>query len=186
MGKIIYPNPVKLIFSIISAQESFFQGAKNKLTDLFGKIDMESGYQAFDFTDYYREEIGDHLKQLMVSFEKLILPDRLSQIKIESNQLEFALSKNDDQDKNVHGIKRKVNFDPGYLTLGKFILASTKNGPARIYLRQGIYAEITLRFSNKTFQPLRWTYMNYQTDTYIHYFNQVREKYKEDLRELRE
>ena len=185
MGKITYPHPVKLIFSIISTQEFLFQEAKNRLMNLFGKIDMESKYQSFDYTDYYQEELGEDLQQLLVSFEKLVIPDRLSQIKFESNQLEITLSKNDHQGKNVSGIKRKVNFDPGYLTLGKFILASTKNGPARIYLQRGIYAEITLQFFQKSFQPLRWTYLNYRTETYIHYFNQVREKYKEDLRAFR-
>ncbi len=184
MGQILYPRPVKLIFSIISAKEEFFVEAKSCLTDFFGKIDMESNYQPFDFTEYYKNEMGDNLKQKLFSFEKLILPDRLSQIKHNSNQMESELSIDGNQKNTDKEKRRKVNFDPGYLSLSKFILASTKNGPARIYLKQGIYAEITLRFVKKSFRPLEWTYRNYQTDSYISFFNKVREEYKKQFKKL--
>jgi len=74
MGKVYYPNPVKLIFSIITSNEYIFLESKRQLTNIFGKIDMESEYQKFDFTDYYKQEMGDYLKQQLISFERLILP----------------------------------------------------------------------------------------------------------------
>ena len=76
MGKILLPNPVKLIFSIISADNDLFYEAKNLLIDYFGKIDMESDFQPFDYTSYYRDEMGDGLKQKLGFLEKLILPAR--------------------------------------------------------------------------------------------------------------
>lgn len=182
MGKILLPNPVKLIFSIISADNDLFYEAKNLLIDYFGKIDMESDFQPFDYTSYYRDEMGDGLKQKLVSFEKLILPGRLSSIKINSNKWELIFGTRNDCLDEVIEKKRKVNLDPGYVTLNKFILASTKDGPARIYLKQGIYAEITLRFMNSTYHPLEWTYQNYQTELYISFLNRVREQYKKEIR----
>ncbi len=181
MGRITYPGPVKLIFSMISAHDELFLEAKSLLTHLFGKIDMESGYQEFGYTTYYEEEMGAGLKQKLVSFAQLIIPERLGQIKHESNCLELELSRERNQNIPVQDIRRKINFDPGYLTLSKFILASTKNGPARIYLKKGIYAEITLRFMNKSFRPLEWTYRNYQTDGMISYLNLVREEYRKQI-----
>ncbi len=182
MGKIIYPNPVKLIFSIISAEEKMFLTAQKFLVSIFGNIDQESDFQLFDFTSYYREEMGEGLKQKLVSFEKLILPNRLIQIKVDSNQWEFLLSLDNHSLKSFVKKKRKINFDPGYLTLDKFILASTKNGPARIYLDKGIYAEVTLRFISGSYRPLEWTYQNYQTELYISFLNKVREKYKKQIK----
>ena len=183
MGKILPPNPVKLIFSIISAEDDLFYEAKDLLISYFGNIDMESDFQPFDYTSYYRDEMGDRLKQKLISFQKLILPDRLSNIKIKSNEWELILSnaRNDCIDKVLEK-KRRVNLDPGYITLNKFILASTKNGPARIYLKQGIYAEITLRFMNSTYNPLEWTYQNYKTELYISFLNSAREQYKREIR----
>ena len=182
MGKILQPNPVKLIFSIISADNDLFYGAKDLLSSYFGNIDMESDFQPFDYTSYYRDEMGDRLKQKLISFQKLILPGRLSNIKIKSNEWELIFSTKNDCFDEVLEKKRRVNLDPGYITLSKLILASTKDGPARIYLKQGIYAEITLRFMNSTFSPLEWTYQNYKTELYISFLNKVREQYKKELR----
>lgn len=182
MGKIVYPDPVKLIFSIISAEDKLFFEAKDLLINHFGEMDLESDFQPFDYTSYYREEMGGGLKQKLISFEKLISPDELKQIKSESNKWEFLWSKNINNSDSLSLNKRKVNFDPGYLNLHKFILASTKNGPARIYLNDGIYAEITLLFISKSFRPLEWTYQNYRSDLYIAFLNQVREKYKKQIK----
>lgn len=182
MGKIFSPNPVKLIFSIISAENNLFYEAKDLLVSYFGNIDMESDFQLFDYTSYYRDEMGDRLKQKMISFEKLILPDQLSNIKINSNKWELIFGTRSDCLDEVIENKRKVNLDPGYVTLNKFILASTKDGPARIYLKQGIYAEITLRFMNSSYHPLEWTYQNYKTELYLSFLNKVRERYKKEIR----
>jgi hypothetical protein len=181
MGKIIYPNPVKLIFSIISGEDKLFLKAKGLLITFFGIIDIESDFQPFDYTSYYRDEMGEGLKQKLVSFEKLIFPDQLSQIKCSSNKWEFLFNSYRTHSYTSGEKKRKVNFDPGYLTLNKFILASTKDGPARIYLKRGIFAEITLRFINKTYCPLEWTYQNYKTESYISFLNKVREQYKKQI-----
>ena len=182
MGKIIPPNPVKLIFSIISADNNLLCEAKDLLISYFGNIDMESNFQPFDYTNYYRDEMGDGLKQILISFEKLIIPDQLSQIKSNSNKWEFVIGNKDNNFDKEIGKNRKVNLDPGYITLSKFILASTKDGPARIYLRNGIYAEITLRFVNATYRSLEWTYQNYKTELYISFLNKVREQYKKDIK----
>lgn len=185
MGRIICPDPVKLIFSIISAEDILFSEAKDLLINHFGEMDLESDFQPFDYTRYYQKEMGDGLKQKLLSFETLISPIQLSQIKSESNKWEFLCSKITNNPDTLSIDKRKINFDPGYLTLHKFILASTKDGPARIYLDDGIYAEITLMFICKSFRPLEWTYQNYQSNLYITFLNRVRDKYKKQIKEYR-
>ena len=186
MGKIIKPKPVKLIMSIISSIEGLFSEAKVVLSDYFGPIDMESPYQWFDFTDYYLEEMGPNLKQKLISFNQLIPPNTITNIKAQSNQLEIDFSRSQKPPNSMKNnlVSRPINFDPGYLTLNKFILASTKNGPARIYIDQGIYAEITLQFFKQSFQGHQWTYQNYQTTCFIDFLNSVRKKYKEQLKGL--
>lgn len=181
MGQISYPMPSKLIFSIISNKDSIFLKSKDFLEKVFGEIDLESDYQPFDFTDYYKNEMGVSLKQKIFSFEKLIPPNRLSKIKNISNKIELQISQESKKD-NVVLINRKVNLDPGYVTLSKFILASTKDGSARIYMERGIFAEITLTFTRKSFKPLEWTYQNYQTELFINFLNSVREKYKNQIK----
>lgn len=182
MGKIIFSKPVKLIISIFTSYNFLFDYYKNLLVQEYGPIDIESETQIFDFTEYYSKEFGKDLIQKLYSFENLIKPERLSQIKIKTNDIEHIHPDNTKLNNQNYLNARKVNIDPGYITLDKFILASTKNGPSRIYLNDGIYAEITLRFINKSFVPLEFTYPNYKTDYYINFLNNIRQIYKLQLR----
>ena len=54
-----------------------------------------------------------------------------------------------------HAEPRPLNLDPGYLTLGKLVLASTKDFAHRIYLGRGIYAEMTLFYRHHRWQAPR-------------------------------
>jgi hypothetical protein len=76
---------------------------------------------------------------------------------------------------------RTVNIDPGLLSLSSLILASTKNYAHRIYLGQGIYAEITLIYKNHRFNALDWTYPDYQEDSALEFFQRARAILQEQL-----
>lgn len=182
MGKIFLPKPAKLIISLFTSDKSLFNLYKEELVKRFGEIDIENNAQPFNFTDYYEKEFGENLIQKLFSFSALIRQDGLAEIKIITNSIENNF-KNGNIKNDITHHKRKINIDPGYITLNKYILASTKDGPSRIYLNQGIYAEITLRFINKSFVPCEYTYPNYKTNKYINFLNSVRQKYKFQLRE---
>ncbi len=167
---------------MFTSDKCLFSICKEELVKRFGEVDIESSAQPFNFTDYYEKEFGKNIIQKLFSFSALIRQDRLAEIKVITNSLENNLE-NENSENNMACHKRKINLDPGYITLNKYILASTKDGPSRIYLNQGIYAEITLRFINKSFVPCEFTYLNYKTNEYINYLNSVRQKYKLQLRE---
>ena len=59
-----------------------------------------------------------------------------------------------------------MNLDPGYLAAGKLVLATTKNQQHRIYLGQGIFAEVALRYRAGAWQPWEWTYRDYRSPEY--------------------
>jgi hypothetical protein len=184
VGKTFLPKPAKLIISMFTSDKCLFNLYKEELIKKFGEVDIESNAQPFNFTDYYKEEIGENLIQKLFSFSTLVRQDELTEIKIITNRLENNIIITDKNiKKNITRHIRKINLDPGYITLNKYVLASTKNGPSRIYLNQGIYAEITLRFINKSFVTCEYTYPNYKTNEYINFLNSVRLKYKSQLRE---
>lgn len=176
------PKPAKLIISMFSSEKNLFDLYKEMLVKRFGEIDFESNFQPFNFTDYYQVEFGKNLKQKLFSFSDLVRQDELAEIKIFTNDLENNDSDKDIKENTIHH-KRKINLDPGYITLFKYIIASTKNGPSRIYLTQKIYAEIMLRFINKSFVPCEYTYPNYKTNEYVIFLNSVRQKYKIQLKD---
>ena len=72
---------------------------------------------------------------------------------------------------------RQINIDPGYLDLAKLVLATTKDYAHRVFLRKGIFAEITLSFRGDSFGANDWTYPDYRTQEYIDIFNQIRKLY---------
>jgi hypothetical protein len=168
MGSILRNRPVKLITSFIFNQQLLLDRAKVILKRHFGPIDFESQVFTFNYTDYYQKEMGGDLKRSIISFKKLILPETLSKIKLLTNKIEAKLS--------IKG-SRCVNIDPGYIDLAKLVLASTKDFSHRIYLGQGIYAEVTLSFKHKSFENNPWTYPDYRTPDYINIFNSIREIY---------
>ena len=120
--------------------------------------------------------MGSDIHRQFISFETLIDAGTLAPLKLFTNTVEqnFAI-------KTREGDARRVNLDIGYLCLAKLVLASTKDHAHRIYLRDGIYAEITLRFYRKTFQPWEWSYPDYRLPTYIAIFNHIREIYRKQL-----
>ncbi|MDH5186329.1 MAG: DUF4416 family protein, partial [candidate division WOR-3 bacterium] len=99
-------------------------------------------------------------------FDQPIALARLTEMKLWTMEIE-----NEFLDTNR---RRRINLDPGILTLAKLVLATTKNYYHRIYLGKGIFAEVTLIYRNKQFEPLAWTYPDYRTDTAIDFFQQVR------------
>ena len=166
------PIPIKLFIGFIYQDEEIYSKTKPILKKKFGLFDFESKPLAFNHTAYYNKEFGQNLKRRFLSFESLVNPAKLSIIKKVTNKIEMALS--------FRGNLR-INIDPGLLSLSKVVLATTKDYKHRIYLNNGIYAESTLYFQNKKFNPWEWTYPDYKTPAYIEIFNKIRQIYLRQL-----
>ncbi|MDE0318064.1 MAG: DUF4416 family protein [Candidatus Poribacteria bacterium] len=174
MGTLIEPLPVKAIIAVLIAELPILPKVYQQLTDQFGTIDYTSELLPFTSTTYYETEMGKGLQRQFISFEKLIDAGTLADRKLFTNQVEQAFIEKDTS-------RRRVNLDVGYVCMAKLVLASTKDHAHRIYLCDGIYAEITLRFYRKTFQPWEWTYPDYRSPAYIAIFNHIRTIYREQL-----
>jgi len=164
-------SQVKLVCGIIASQELYFRKAEEKLVELYGPVDKASPIFDFDFTDYYEEQMGKNLKRKFLSFANLISPERLSEIKLQTNRLEEEIRK------EFKAGQRIVNLDPGYLTPSALIMATAKDFAHRIPLREGIYAHLELLFSKKEVRVLSWTYPDYKTEGYQKFFMQIRQIY---------
>ena len=173
MGKTKEPQSAKLFMSLIVSEHDIFLKGLQDLCSIFGETDTISERFPFDFTEYYTREMGKPLFRHFITFERLIPIPTLPDIKRATNHLEekyAALNGN-----------RQINIDPGYICLEHVILATTKGYTHRPYLRDGIYADLTLIYRNKSFQSLEWTYPDYRQEVVITLFNQLRKKYLGDL-----
>jgi len=169
------PGPhgdVVLVVGMLTRFPELFERAEATLVERFGLVRRASPAMPFTFSDYYTPDMGPDLLRKFLAFERPIRPDRLADIKLFTNAVETAMAGPD------WPVKRPINLDPGYLELSKLVLASTKDHAHRIYLRDGIYAEITLSYHDGAFQPLPWTYPDYRTDEYRSFFEAARRDLK--------
>jgi hypothetical protein len=169
------PEDVKLICSLFSPQETLIDQVIGELEGSFGLLEWRSPRLYFDRTRYYEKEMGWPLYRHFVAFKKLIRPEAIVDMKLATNLIE--------QKHLVRG-NRQINIDPGYVSLERLVLATGKNYTHRIYLSKGIYADLTLVFHKGSFKPLDWTYRDYADPAVIGYFNEVREKYRAQIRGL--
>jgi len=169
MSAIEEPEPVKLICPTLAADVKLFKKVETILQNKYGPIDLTSETWDFDFTDYYEKEMGKGLQRRIYSFRKRIDPAELADVKVFTNYQELQITK---AYKDMPG--RAVNLDPGYVCNSKLVLASTKDFSHRIYLRAGIYAEITLQWKGEHFTPLQTTYPDYRSEKYRAFFALVR------------
>lgn len=163
----------KLIMGVLSTSPEQKEALRHLLVEEFGPIDYESQEFDFDFTDYYVPEMGSGIKRFFYSFVNLVNPDDLPDIKIRTNGLEEKFA--------IDG-SRKINLDPGLLSLSSLILATTKNNVHRIPLQKGIYGEVTLMYVNKEYQTLPWTYADYRTPAFHAIFKEMRTLLKKRIR----
>jgi len=162
-----------LLVGVLRGERAAAEAARELLEKDYGPCRFFGPAIPFVFTDYYRREMGEGLRRDFLLFDRLCNPSLLASIKIRSNEIEELLAK---------GGRRKVNLDPGFLSLGKLILASTKDNAQRIPLRDGIYGEVTLIYRQGSYRPLPWTFPDYQSPEYLDRLKEMRKIFKERLR----
>jgi hypothetical protein len=174
MGKVRTAPPVKPLAGILAPGEDWLARVRARLEAEWGKPAAVSEPALFSQTDYYTREMGPGLWRQFLVFSRLRPAEELPDWKRATNEWEAELSSN-------AGGGRRVNIDPGYLAPGKLVLASTKDHEQRIYLRDGIYAEITLRIRGGKFCPWDWTYPDYAQAS--GWFDQAYQKYLQEIKE---
>jgi len=197
MGLIKKSPPSVRFVAVFSAEDRFLRTALERLEAHWGKIAALG--QAFDFVEspYYLRTMlvpqpsesqpsgNQHdqppraLRKQMALFADPYDPAELAADKLQSNRWErdwteeLALSQDDS--------KRLINIDPGYLSMTKLVLASTKNREHRIYLRDGIYAEVTLAFRDQAWTSMPWTYADYQRPDVLEFLKLARRGFTSNL-----
>lgn len=170
MGEISNPDSVLLLFAVSSRHAAALERARERIAAAHGPLALAS--DAFDFTetDYYAATMGKDLKKQFVACHNLVDPGTLARIKLSTNRWETEYAAT-----SGHPEPRPLNLDPGYITPAKLVLASTKDHAHRLYLAEGIYAEVTLAYRGRAWQPQEWTYPDYRRADYQAFFTTCRE-----------
>jgi len=180
MGEVSQPDPVLLIVAAFSRHADALAWAHAQAVTAWGPIRLESPLFDFVETDYYIPTMGPQIKKCFWALEQLIDPATLPAVKLQTNGWEEQFAA-----RGEHAEPRPLNLDPGYLTPAKLVLASTKDHVHRVYVAQGIYAEVTLFYKDRRWQPREWTFPNYRRADYHEFFEQCRRYLRSRQREDR-
>ncbi|ETW94784.1 MAG: hypothetical protein ETSY1_33390 [Candidatus Entotheonella factor] len=174
MGHVRPPMQVIYFCALLYAPSIPEADVGQALEARFGPIILRSQAVPFVQTNYYEREMGNDLTRIYLGFAPLRNMGDLAAIKHATNQLETQWLVDN---------RRLVNLDPGYLDHAKVVLVTTKDYSHRLYLGGGMYAEVTLQYRNKSYQPWEWTYPDYRQPVALNFFNQLREVYKQQLQQ---
>ena len=167
----------KLIVGTLSQHLQLPESICLLLQDQYGELERKDGPFPFNYTHYYDAEMGGDLQKHFLTFRRLVDPSTLPDIKLFTNRIEQQYAAPDG--------RRTVNLDPGLLSTGRFILATTKDRGHRIPLTSGIFGEVTLIYSSRQFQPLPWTYDDFAGDSYRELLKEIRRSYLDQLKSER-
>ena len=161
------PKPVLFFTAVLFDEKVPVQEVLSTLYSEYGPSIFESRLTNFVWSEYYEKEMGNKLKRIFVVFKDLVNRDELPELKRRGDKLEAKFTDNG---------KRTVNIDPGLICLENVELSTNKGFSHRIYLRDGVYAEVTLFYKNNSFQPIEyWTYRNIDHRQMVEFFNTARE-----------
>jgi len=173
MSTPVIPDPGLLVISILCADwHSCWPGLLDDLEMKYGRADEISGVFPFDQTDYYDAELGAPISRRLIAFEILRPLDELADIKRFTNSLELQYGEPG---------KRRFNLDPGFITLQSLVLATGKKFTHRIYLKEGIWADLTLVWQKKQWVDFPWTFPDYAGVDMKTRLTKLRQSYKDKL-----
>jgi len=172
------PAPVLLVVAAFSRHAAALDWGRERLERTCGPVALASAPFDFHHTAYYEAAMGSGLRKCLFAFRDLVSPDCLPALKLHTNAIEAEAAGG-----GTYPERRPLNLDPGVLSLGKFVLATTKDQAHRVYLRDGIFAEVTLRFEAGAFEPWPWTYADYREGIVREFLREARDYYRGRLRE---
>jgi hypothetical protein len=167
-----YPEDAVIFIASLFSSREIFDAAFAKLRDLFGRAYYQSPLLPWNYSSYYNTELGAPLLRNFIFFEPIIDTESLVEAKLSVLEVEKKLT--------VDG-KRRINLDPGYMSLAKVVLASRKNYSHRIYLGKGVFCELELFYQAGRFNPLPYTYYDYRDDIFLRFFADARGLLKKRL-----
>ena len=181
MAQIRLVEPVIRFCGVITRHDSARQWAMDKLASLWGAPIIVSPPIPFEAGGYYTQSMGPGLQKTLVALEGFEDPAYLADWKTETNRWEDEYAES-----ARHDEQRPLNLDPGYMSQAKLVLATTKDRDHRLYLRDGMFAEVTLTYVGKQWRDHRWSYPSYRTTEVADFANQCRTRLRAHLKETRQ
>lgn len=165
---------VKKIVAILAPRgnQRFLGEVMEMLRAEWGAPERESEPFPFNWTHYY-DDIAPELDRYFISYPGLYPMSKLPEWKLRAVSLEAST-----------GASRCVNLDPGTLDGARLLLASTKGQAHRMYMRDGIFVEVTLCRRKGKWESFFYTFPDFSSSVYYRWLDLVRSDWKRDYNEF--
>jgi hypothetical protein len=173
MSQAVEPAPVLRMCSCLTGDRGLLPAVERKLVHAFGEVALKSPAFPFDGSDYYREELGDPIERFWYCFAALCGAELLPDVRRTTGRIEASFAADG---------KRRVNLDPGYLDLGKLVLASLKQAPDKIYMGRGVWAHTCLRYRFGELTAPDHSFADFRDGRFNGFMLEARKLYKTLLR----
>ena len=166
---------VKFIIGVIFLHEEACSRLFEKINNKGWKIQFKSEIYPFNLSSYYEQEMGKDLNRFFLSLQRPVAQTDTVGFKQEMLRWE--------NEWRFNGL-RTVNLDAGYLDLHRVVLLSKKEGPHKIHLSEGIWADLNLLRKSGSYRSLPWTFPDLCDGRYQQFFENSRDAFKHELRML--
>lgn len=173
MARVQEPTKGRPIVSIIYSSLDALAESLKALERKFGPVQYETLEIDCNKTEMYTEEMGSELLRRFFSFERLAERGWLVEMKKICHKIEPNFA-----DQTAGYDFRTVNIDPGILTPSNLTMASHRELNHRVYLKDGVYAELALIYARGQFRRLPWTNPDYCQGEAIEFFMRVHESFE--------
>jgi hypothetical protein len=181
LAKVRLIEPVIRLCAIITRFDEARAWSIDQLESHWGAVTTVSPPIPFQAGGFYESEMGNGLTKVLVAIDPVADPAGLADWKQQTNRWESIYADQFDHEIDGRPITRPINLDAGYLSQAKLVLATIKDRDHRIYLRDGIFAEVTLNYVGKRWIHHRWSYPSYRTDEVAEFALQCRSRLREHL-----
>lgn len=161
---------VKKILALLVPHDDdeIFEKTKKLVASEWGEPERISNKIPFTWTNYYTN-ISPKLDRCFFSYPGLFRFSELPSWKNMTCRIEAQT-----------GVSRRVNLDPGTIDGARLVLASTKGHAHRIYLKENIFAEVTLCRRKGHWESFFYTFPDFQSGIYDNWLESVREDWKKE------
>ena len=167
---------VKLIIGVLFLHQEACSRLFDRISSQGWTIQLKSEIHPFNLSSYYEQEMGRDLSRFFLSLQSPVSQTETVGFKQELLSWENEWRSNG---------QRTVNLDAGYLDLHRVVLLSTKEGPHKIHLREGIWADLNMLRKSGSYQSLPWTFPDLRDGRYQEFFEKARDAFKHELRMLK-
>jgi hypothetical protein len=148
-------------FDVQSDDTALIDLAIARISEQYGNLEEQTGLLPV-------ETGPQNLVRKLVALDRIMSPAELPKRTLATRELEISFATEDSEE--------PITIDTGYVSRANVVLGGTAAMSHRVYLSEGAYAELILRYRSRGYQAVEWTPMDFRSMACHDFFENVRNR----------